>query len=108
LRSGRIKALAVTTAKRITALPEVLLWLKQGCLVPTSSAGTLCMHRAQSRATSLEDLNAGIHTAIASPDLRERILAAGAEPQVNSPEAMADILKTAVARCGVTIRAHRY
>jgi tripartite-type tricarboxylate transporter receptor subunit TctC len=42
---------------------------------------------------------------VASPELRERILAAGAEPQVNTPEAMAEMMKAAAARFATIIRA---
>jgi tripartite-type tricarboxylate transporter receptor subunit TctC len=86
VRAGRIRALAVTTAKRSALAPElptiaesglpgfdISTWF--GIFVPSGTP-----HEVVDR------LHAQFIRALAAPDVRERMLALGAEPVGNSPE----------------------
>lgn len=85
VRSGKLKGIAVTTAKRIATLPdipamaealpgfEVVGWY--GVMAPPRMAKPL-----------VAKLNADVHKVMQLPDVRERILADGSEPTVNTPE----------------------
>ena len=88
VRSGKLRGLAVTTPKRIAALPdlpavaealpgfEVVGWY--GIIAP-----------AKLPAPILAKLHAEIVKILNQPDIRERILSDGSEPVGNSPEEFA-------------------
>ena len=49
-------------------------------------------------------LNGAVHKVIAMPDVRERLLNAGSDPEVNAPEQMAAMVKANVDKFGRIIR----
>jgi len=91
-KSGKLRALGVTSAKRLTALPEypaiaeavpgyeVQTWY--GVLGPTSLPDTL-----------LKRLHAAVVTAIGSKDVHERLQALGADAVTNTPDQFASLIK---------------
>ncbi len=98
VRAGRVKALAVTTAKRSALAPElptiaesalpgfdITTWF--GVFAP---AGT-------PRAV-LEVLHDEFTRALAAPDVREKMLALGAEPVGNRPEEFAEYIRVEAAK----------
>jgi tripartite-type tricarboxylate transporter receptor subunit TctC len=89
IKSGKLRPLAVATAKRSSALPdvptiaeaalpgfEVTTWF--GALAPAKTPKEIVVK-----------LNGEIVRILAMPDVRKRLLEAGAEPVGNSPEQMA-------------------
>jgi tripartite-type tricarboxylate transporter receptor subunit TctC len=102
-RSGKLRALGVSSAKRIAALPEVpamaetvpgyevLTWY--GVFVP---AGT--------PAAIVERLHAAIVTGMAAKDTRERMTALGAEAATSSPAAFAALVRDEIAKWGKVVR----
>ena len=98
VRTNRLRALAVTTTKRSSALPdlptvaeagvpgyEVVLWY--GVLGPKDLPRTLA-----------ERWHAEIHKAIRLPDLNERLVAEGFEIDDSKPEVFKALLKRDVAK----------
>ena len=93
IKSGKLRPLAVATAKRSLALPdvptiaeaalpgfEVTTWF--GALAPVKTPKEIVVK-----------LNGEIVKILAMPDVRKRLLDAGAEPVGNSPEQMAAQIK---------------
>jgi tripartite-type tricarboxylate transporter receptor subunit TctC len=93
VKAGKLRALAVATAKRSSALPdvptiaeaalpgfEVTTWF--GALAPAKTPKEL-----------VAKLNAEIVKILGMPDVRKRLLDAGAEPVGNTPEQMAEQIK---------------
>ena len=93
IKSGKLRPLAVATAKRSSALPdvptiaeaalpgfEVTTWF--GALAPVETPKEIVVK-----------LNGEIVKILAMPDVRKRLLDAGAEPVGNSPEQMAAQIK---------------
>lgn len=93
IKSGKLRPLAVATAKRSSALPdvptiaeaalpgfEVTTWF--GALAPVKTPKEIVVK-----------LNGEIVKILAMPDVRKRLLDAGAEPVGNSPEQMAAQIK---------------
>lgn len=80
VRSGRLRALAITSAKRSTAWPEVPTVAESGYpnYLAVGWAGVFAPARVP-RALP-ERINADINRALASPDTRDRLLASGSEP----------------------------
>ena len=106
IKAGRLKALAVTSAKRSPALPDV----------PTvAEAANLPGYEATSwfgisvPANTPPDLVKLINTeavrAINSPAVREKYAAMGAEPVGNTPEQFANFIKSEIAKWTRVVKA---
>jgi tripartite-type tricarboxylate transporter receptor subunit TctC len=104
LTSGRVRALAVTTAKRAAAMPELpaiaesvpgyemALWI--GMFAP---AGTPRDVTAK--------LTAEVVRIVGLPDIRERLAGMGVEPLGNSSEETAEWIRREIARYGPVVKA---
>ena len=105
VRAGKLRALAVTSKRRIAAAPEVPTFEEAG--VPGYEAigwfGTVAP--AGTSADIIARLNAEIRDALALPDVRERALAAGAEPLSNSPQEFAAFIREETRKWAQVIRA---
>jgi tripartite-type tricarboxylate transporter receptor subunit TctC len=85
-RSGRLRALGVSTPKRSPGLPEVPTIAEQG--VPGYEMSTwhsVCAPRGTPQAV-VDRLNREIVAVMSSPEVRERFVAAGTEPGTTTPE----------------------
>jgi tripartite-type tricarboxylate transporter receptor subunit TctC len=104
VRAGKIKALAVTSKRRISAAPEVPTFEEAG--VPGYEAigwfGTVAP--AGTPDEVIRRLNQEIAEALALPDVRERALAAGAEPFTNTPEEFAALIRDETRKWAEVIR----
>lgn len=89
IRSGKLRALAVTTGRRATALPDVPTLEEAG--VPGISIGTWfgVLAPAATPRDIVARLNAEMVKVIQSPEFRKRMEEIGAEPVGNSAEQMA-------------------
>jgi len=89
IRAGKLKAIAVTTAKRSTALPDVPTVIESG--VPGYDIST--WYGVWAPAGTPKDIVARISTEIAKavrlPQVRERLAGLGAEPVGNTPDEFA-------------------
>ncbi len=96
VKTGRIRALAVTGQKRAAAAPElptvieagvpgysVISWF--GVLVPAATPRDLVMK-----------LNADLARTMSSPDVRDRLAADGAEPTTGTPEQFGTFLRAEI------------
>lgn len=93
IRAGKLKALAVTTAQRSSAMPDVpaVAETLKGFEIDTwwglvAPAGT--------PADTVRKLNAAFTEALKSPDVKGRFAALMAEPAPSSPEAFATFLNS--------------
>jgi len=89
IKAGKLKALAVTTARRSSALPDVPTMEEAG--VKGIDIGTWfgVLAPAATPKDVVTRLNAEIVKIVASADFRQRLQEIGAEPVGNSPEQMA-------------------
>lgn len=93
IKEGKLKALAVTTAKRSSTLPNVPTLQESG--VPHIAIGTwfgLLAPSATPKAV-VARLNSEIVKIIQSPDFQKQMVEIGAEPVGNKPEEMAKQIK---------------
>ena len=105
VKAGRLRALAVTTSKRVALLPDL----------PTISEAALPGYEATSwygvlapAATPREivaKLNAAIVKGVRQPDTSERLAGEGAEPTVSTPEEFGAFIKSEIARWAKVIKA---
>jgi tripartite-type tricarboxylate transporter receptor subunit TctC len=104
LKSGRVKALAVTTAKRVAAMPdlpavaeslpgyEMALWI--GVFAPAGTPRDIAAK-----------LTAEVVRIVGLPDIREKLAGMGVEPLGNSSEEAAEWIRREIARFGPVVKA---
>lgn len=105
IKSGRMRAIAVTSLKRTSFVPgvptvdesgvpgyEVLVWF--GVVAPTGVPRDI-----------IGRLNAEINKILLMPDVRERFLAGGVEPVGGTPEKFGEHLKVEIAKWGKVVKA---
>ncbi len=104
VRAGKLRALAVSSARRSPVLPEVPTLREQGYNIEGSAWYAFVAPPGMS-AEIVRKLNAAIVAAIKSPVTAERMRAMGVEPTGTTPEALAAILKADYERWGAVIKA---
>lgn len=94
IKQGRLKALAVTTAKRSSALPDVPTLQEAG--VPNIAIGTWfgLLAPAATPKAIVTRLNDEVVKIIHSPEFRKQMVDIGAEPVGNKPEEMAKQIRS--------------
>ena len=104
IKSGRVRALAVTGEKRNAALPDVPTVAESG--VPGYSMNTWygAVMPAGTPAAIVAKLNAEINRILKMPDIRERLAALGADPVGGSPEQFGSTIKSEVAKFTKVVR----
>ena len=102
-KSGKVRALAVTGAKRSAAMPELPT---VGESVPGYSAvgwyGVLAP--AGTDAAIVNKLSAEINRILKLPEVSERLSSLGAEPAGTTPEEFAAHIRTEIAKWGAVVR----
>ena len=106
IKAGRLKALAVTSAKRSPALPD-LPTVAEAANLPgyeaTSWFGILVPANTPPDLVKL--INTEVVRAINSPAVRERYAAMGAEPVGNTPDQFANFIKSEIAKWTRVVKA---
>ena len=97
-RSGRLRALAVTTAKRTAAAPDIPTVAEAGVAGYEMSQWYGVLAPAGTPPAILERLSTEIGRALATPDVRSRLLATGADPVVSSPAAFSAFFKAEISK----------
>jgi tripartite-type tricarboxylate transporter receptor subunit TctC len=91
-RSGRLRALATTGAKRSPALPELPTVAEAGVPGYEASLWYGFVGPARIPPNILNRLHAAIVAALQSTDVRERLASQGVDPQHNTPDEFAKLL----------------
>ncbi|EGI78192.1 Bug family tripartite tricarboxylate transporter substrate binding protein [Hylemonella gracilis] len=105
IKEGRLRPLAVTTAKRSSALPDVPTLQEAG--VPGIAIGTWfgLLAPAGTPARVVTRLNGELVKIIQSPDFKKQMFDIGAEPVGDKPEEMARQIKEETAKFASLIKA---
>ena len=103
IHSGRVRAMAVTSAKRIAVLPgtpavaesvpgyEVLSWY--GVLTTIGTPPSV-----------ITQINQEIGRAVEHPSVKSKLAAAGVEPETGTPEQLATMIRTETAKWGKVVK----
>jgi tripartite-type tricarboxylate transporter receptor subunit TctC len=86
VKAGRLRALAVTTAKRYPGLPDVPTVAESGLAGYETVAWFGLFAPAGTPRDVVVRLNKEVNAIIAQPEIRERLLAIGMEPMPGTPE----------------------
>ena len=105
IKSNRVRALAVTTAKRARVMPELPTVAEAG--VPGFEAATWhgVLVPAGTPAAIVDKLNAEINRMLLSPDVRERLESLGAEIVGGTPRELAAHIQREIPKWGKVVRA---
>ena len=105
VKAGRLRALAVTTARRSAQLPDVPT-IAEAALPGYEAAGWFGFAApARTPREVIVRLNKEIVRIIQLPDVKERLISQGAEPVGDSPEEFAQFIKAEAAKWGKVIKA---
>jgi len=94
---GKLKVLAVSTAKRATALPNVPTIQESGVAGYATGLWTGLLAPANTPPQIVAQLNAAVTEALASADVKETLARQGAEPAGGTPEQFAEEIRREVA-----------
>jgi tripartite-type tricarboxylate transporter receptor subunit TctC len=94
---GKLRILAVSTAKRATALPNVPTIQESGVAGYATGLWTGLLAPANTPRAIVTQLNAAATEALASPDVKETLARQGAEPAGGTPEQFAEEIRRELA-----------
>jgi tripartite-type tricarboxylate transporter receptor subunit TctC len=105
VKGGRVRALAVTTAKRTNLAPELPTIAESGLPGFDISTWFGIFVPAGTPRPVVDRLHAEFTRALAAPDVREKMLALGAEPVGSTPEQFAAYVKAEAAKYAKLVKA---
>ena len=104
VRAGKLRALAVTSKRRVAAAPEVPSFEEAGLPGYEAIGWFGAVAPANTPADIVNRLNREIVAALAVPEIRERALAAGVEPLSNTPQEFAAMIREETRKWAQVIR----
>lgn len=96
IRSGRARALAVTSRTRLSSLPDIPTLAESGLAGYDVSNWLGVMAPANTPKAVIDKLNAGLVRAMATPELRKQLTQLGIEPASSSPEEFAQLVRAEI------------
>jgi tripartite-type tricarboxylate transporter receptor subunit TctC len=102
--SGRLRALAVTTAKRAPQLPDVPTMQEAGVPGYAASVWLALLGPAGMPRDIVMRLNAEVAKALAEPDMKKALFDAGVEPTPSTPEEMTAYMGEELERWGKVVK----
>ena len=104
IKGGRLRAIAVTSAKRAPELPEVPTIAESGYKGFEASTWYGLLAPAGTPAAVVARLNAEVNRALGTPEVRQRLAAEGGEILGGSPEQFASFLRAEHAKWGRVVK----
>jgi tripartite-type tricarboxylate transporter receptor subunit TctC len=105
IRSGRLRALAVSSPQRIANLPDVSTVAESGYAGFEADQWYGVVAPAGTPAAVVARLNAEINKALALPDVAQQLAGEGAVPTPGTPQAFADLIRRELPRWAEVVKA---
>jgi len=105
VKAGRLKALAVTSRARVSAAPDVPTFAESGLPDYEATGWFGVVMPAGTPAEIVGRMNAELVTALKRQEIRERVLAAGAEASPSTPEEFGALIRSEIVKWGEVVRA---
>ena len=105
MKGGKVRAIGVTTGKRSPSLPEVPTLAEQGLAGYDVSSWQAVFAPAGTPKPIVDRLNADIRRILASPDMREKLLAVASDPADLTPEQFADFVRVETEKWARVVKA---
>ena len=104
-RAGKVRALAVTSAKRTTIAPDIPTMIEAGVPGYEHLLWNAVFAPAGTPKNIVARFDTELAKAVNAPDVRDRFVAIGVEPAGRNSEEMARYLKTEIDKYGKIVRA---
>jgi tripartite-type tricarboxylate transporter receptor subunit TctC len=104
VRAGKVRGLAVSTAKRVAAFPDLPTIAESGVPGFDVSAWDAVFVPAHTPAPIIATLNEAIRKALADPELRAQLSERGAEVAPGTPAELASFIKAEIPRWGAAVK----
>ncbi|HZY19479.1 MAG TPA: tripartite tricarboxylate transporter substrate binding protein [Ramlibacter sp.] len=104
MKSGKLRALAVTTASRSQAAPDVPTFAEQGLTGYELSSWQAVFAPAGTPQPIIERLHTEIARILKLPDIQKRFADLGLDPSGMAPQELAAVVRTDVPRLGKVVR----
>jgi tripartite-type tricarboxylate transporter receptor subunit TctC len=105
VKAGKLNAIAVSSARRISAAPEVPTFVESGLPAYVATGWFGIVVPAKTPANIVLRLNAEVAEALKRAEVRDRILAAGAEPAPGTPSEFGALIRAEILKWAEVIRA---
>ncbi len=105
LKAGKVRALAITSARRSVAAPEYPTVAETGLPGYESTSWYGILATAGTPKPVIDRLNAEVRRIVATPEVRDSFLRQGAEPATDTPEEFAAIVREDVAKWAKIVKA---
>jgi len=105
IKAGRLKALAVTTSKRISAAPDVPTFAESGLPGYEAVGWFGVVMPAGTPPDIIGRMNAELVAALKRQEIRERVVAAGAEPAPSTPEEFGALIRSEIGKWAEVVKA---
>jgi len=107
IKGGALKALAVTSDKRFSGLPDVPTVAESGVPGYQASSWNAIAAPAKTPRPVIERLNREVNAAVAAPAVRKRLGEMGVDARAGTPEALRDLLVSEIAKWKAVIERAR-
>lgn len=105
LKAGKLRALAVTSAKRALSLPELPTMAEAGVSGYDVTSWNGILAPAGMPAPIVDRLNTELNRIIATPAMRDRMIGLGYEPVGGTPDAFARFIQSELAKWAPVVKA---
>ena len=105
VKAGRLKALAVTTARRISAAPDVPTFAEAGLAGYEATGWFGVVMPAGTPPGIVGRMNTELVAALKRQEIRERVIAAGAEPSPSTPEEFGALIRSEIGKWAEVVKA---
>ena len=104
VKSGRLRGIAVTSAKRVAALPDLPTVAESGVPKFDVSSWFGVFLPAGTPKPIVAKMNGEIRKIVDIPDVRQKLISQGADPETNTPEEFAAYVKSEMVKWGKVVR----
>jgi tripartite-type tricarboxylate transporter receptor subunit TctC len=104
-RSGKVRALAVTTSRRVESVPDVPTMHEAGITGYEANAWQAMVAPAGTPAPIVARLNKALGDFVNAPDTKKHYLDLGIQPKASTPEELGAYIKSEIVRWGKVVAA---
>lgn len=105
IKSGKMKAIAVTSGKRALALPELQTMKESGYADYDVTSWNGMLAPAATPADIIGRLNTEFNRIISTPEMRKRMIGSGYEPVGGAPEKFGDFIRAEITKWAPVVKA---
>ena len=104
VKAGRLKAIAVTSARRVSVAPDVPTLAEAGLAGYEATGWFGVVMPAGTPAEIIGRMNSELVAALKRQDIRERVIAAGAEPSPSTPQEFGALIRDEIAKWAEVVK----